>query len=997
MDKERRYFSYVKGQERSEVVEKSDFEKSIFSEQYSQALRLIDSFLHNYQKDSCQILAFCGDRGEGKSSCLKTTHTILNALNKQTDKDDENGGQKHCIDKIEELNREVSNYLKSLQIDNLSDAKFEILEIIDPTFFDKGHNVQELVVGQLYTKFRELYFDKSLNRVSLNNLLKQFERVKHCVTTLKKAESGQINEYDELETLAYSMTLKGEIQKLIAGYLDLQGKKDGKLLITIDDIDLNMEEAYRMCEQIRKYFSNKDVIVLLAVKLDQLRQAVSRALKQSSDPNRDLINSSDIMAEKYLAKFLPVNVRINMPTIFDFTDRYLKIGDKSYDGRTIMDTILELIFQRTRYLFYNSMGVVSPLIPSNLRGFLQLLGLLGEMHNLDKYNNEKQNPEFKRKLEENKHRFKNYFFIEWLRRLPSEVLPKVLDLINLADFTLFNKKVCSILKDIKNAIEERTYDSEEDEEWISDISSSSKTVYNPVTYFDSIVNPANFAYNVSVGDVFYIISLLEKVDLSSDQQNLLFFIKSLYSIRLYESYDVVTEMKDDYYSDKKALKAGIYRYDSNLTDTNELQRLTGGSYFSYPSNSLLGISTDHGQSIDCCILDTSSGINKLCIDASYATENNWRAFFKGEELAGQTPEEHLKFLNEHDQLAIAQGKREEGEKLLHSIRAFKTMEFLALTICQSVTQKELTRDQPDKLRGNFRKNITPAFLTKFNKTFKKYVMFDVMAPFSSLVNPYFTYNRWNAYIPGFYNTAINSPWSLLRKMIGKAVWRRLGEEAFMDYDKKEFLTSHETFQYLHILQSDAVIRNGEVLAAMYENVTLYKRMNKRSATIDHLNDFYRSISSSSMATYSVSPNESDGYPISFSFLNAIEENLEDIMKDYEIEKILFDTFTKNSGAKPNSSVKDSVIRREALPIVLTQDQWLFNEISELLQGRVLNGTEIRKELAQKNKSFANLKLKEKLLYIRTKKDEKMDASELFAYITRNPSRKQRWIDLLVIF
>lgn len=48
------------------------------------------------------------------------------------------------------------------------------------------------------------------------------------------------------------------------------GDPDGKLIIMIDDIDLHTNQATVMVEQIRKYLVQPNVIILLAIKLDQL-------------------------------------------------------------------------------------------------------------------------------------------------------------------------------------------------------------------------------------------------------------------------------------------------------------------------------------------------------------------------------------------------------------------------------------------------------------------------------------------------------------------------------------------------------------------------------------------------------------------------------------------------------------------------------------------------------------------------------------------------------
>ena len=59
----------------------------------------------------------------------------------------------------------------------------------------------------------------------------------------------------------------------------------------------------------------------------------------------------------------------------------------------------------------------------------------------------------------------------------------------------------------------------------------------------SICATDNFGYNVTAGDLFYLFSILEREVLSENDNALLFFLKSLYSIKLYEAYDQVTELE----------------------------------------------------------------------------------------------------------------------------------------------------------------------------------------------------------------------------------------------------------------------------------------------------------------------------------------------------------------------------------------------------------------------------------------------------------------------
>ncbi len=316
------------------------------------------------------------------------------------------------------------------------------------------------------------------------------------------------------------------------------------------------------------------------------------------------------------------------------------------------------------------------------------------------------------------------------------------------------------------------------------------------------------------------------------------------------------------------------------------------------------------------------------------------------------------------------------------------MEFIALSTCQWVTHKDLERNRPDKLKGSYRKNVTPCFLTKYKKTSKKYLIFDILAPFGNLVNPKFCYSRWNEYIPDFFNIALQNPVSLLRKMIGEVVLSRLGEESHNIYMKKVRLSNSEVSEYLHLLQSDAIIRNGEVLAAMFENISSRRYENKEALSIENLPHFYKGIAPSYMSTYKKYVSAEEGYRIQFSFLKGIGDTISAIIDHPELLSLLNETFTKVVISKDKSNISNWNSG--------TIEERLFNELRKLMSNRHLTGAEIRNLLSKELTQFSTLSADEKVSYVRTKKGEAFDVFKLFKYATASTARFSKWCSLFGI-
>ena len=120
------------------VLEEGIFRDSLFQEQYLSAMRsFIDvcRAMNPELENVSNIVAFCGDRGEGKSSCMQTMRQIL--VDKELFKVEDNTSNEHERQYIA-YSRELKQY------------PIYALKVIDPSFFDETHNILDLVISRLY-------------------------------------------------------------------------------------------------------------------------------------------------------------------------------------------------------------------------------------------------------------------------------------------------------------------------------------------------------------------------------------------------------------------------------------------------------------------------------------------------------------------------------------------------------------------------------------------------------------------------------------------------------------------------------------------------------------------------------------------------------------------------------------------------------------------------------------------------------------------------------
>lgn len=790
---------YKIGRERGEIVEKQDFNESIFAEQYVRALSFVSKFVDSKEiSNNLNVIAFCGDRGEGKSSCMRT---VLNMLAPDANTD------KEC----------VKAYIKEKGIQNVSENSFEVLDVIDPSFFDNCHNVIELVLGRMYIQMIERGKEiPDMDYTCRNSIMSKFQQAKKCLYTLHESSDGHIDELQELDALAAGIELKKHMNELIRNFLQLVKKQ--WLIVSIDDIDLNMSEAYRMCEHIRKYLACERCIVFIGVKLNQLQDAISIAIQRSLDktyPSQDVdAFGKEIieMTRKYIEKFLPDAYRINMPKVYSICESVLQIQgeDDICEGRNIKDAVVNLIFSRTRYLFYNSKGGISPIIPNNLRDLIAMIGLLISMPRIeDSYMQ-------KAELEANKRVFKDYFFATWIKRMPQKSREQVEKIINYDLGNALNKTVVAILGGSFAGILERDYN-DENENIEDSAQKEKKTGDRRQELIRGILDSRNFSYNVSLGDVFYLFRLIEMDTLDEESAALIFFLKSLYSIKLYEAYDSITDHPDMVYPvDDEKIK-GIYRIDARFNHTNSLQRLLCGGYFTYCPGDLLPLQGGN-DSYDMRIIN-------------------------GRELAVLLKEIKTK---------IESREYESDENFRIKLQM---AEFFILTITRSVSSKH-TSNIPGAINKN-RSNCEPFYLTRFFPE-TGYYLFDLLAPFYNLSNPRFAYERFSIIAKGLFDFVLQYEDSLLNQII------KCSE------DRTYIKHPNERYTQIHRLQSDALIRNAEVLSAVYENAVLTRDNNRKAVDLNAIQSFYARIQDSHMVT----PMDRD--MISFHFLEPLQNFINEI-------------------------------------------------------------------------------------------------------------------------
>lgn len=777
---------FYSGDENGVVIEEKDYDKSIFRNQYAQALELFDELANRVVDEKGvapnNIIAFSGDRGEGKTSCMLTVKHI-----------------------IESNDTKAFNALTGSIPTKCLDS-YEFLEMIEPSFFDQEHNILELVLGQLYHNFKKYEQD---DRICGSNTHRKtlglFNKVKKCATLLISGKSNLYDSIEELDELAASMSLRKYMNELLEGYLKLTGKD--MLVITIDDMDYNWQGAYDMTKMLTKYLSGSNCIIMVSVSIKQLAEVVKTSFENDVKHEDSSINF-DSIAAKYVNKLIPLHYRVEMPKVLDLSDTPLELYDRingeekpinKYD--TIKKSVVELIFQKTRFLFYNSELNASLIVPDDLRSLRHLLGLLLSMED---YKKDKGSKEIQRKNLENKRIFQSYFYNTWTQQLCKEDREFVQRLVY-NDQSTVNKLVVDYLK---RKADERIKDDE---------------------YCKSIFSTANYTYNISIGDVFYILDYISRNAIDRESKLLVFFLRSYYSIMMYTYYDLISVDINTLHPEKKDEEREIFKVESWFYNTNSMQRIVNGSYFTYKPSTILWTLEE----------DNHIGIDMLCI-----TARSLHALLH--QIKARMPQYNT--LNELDKKIFQEN--------------FRMAELFLLSISRRSYEKDNAKVEIDREIPN------PFFVESFGEDVRYYV-FDIMAPFVNLINVKFTYDRFKGIAGDMYHFARQHNWSLLRKMMEK-----VSPIAGNDPHSKE----QSDYQELR-LASDAVIRNAEILSMLKERIeSLDHVFINETAKARNIEGFYRLLTKKAeMMTYE----KADGYykKITYKFLDVIAEELHQCDKE----------------------------------------------------------------------------------------------------------------------
>lgn len=498
-----------------DVIDETDF----FFSQYKQAATIVRNYGRYNSGESDfenhnNIVAFIGERGSGKTSCMMSFANWL-------------------CGKVE------SAPLEKVWVDNKGERRnepgaFLQLPVIDPSFFSKSYNIVGSLLASLYEDYKRIREcqnrDTNLRPGKVNDFLEALSKAQHSFSLLNADGKGSGDSIEQLEGLSCTLRLKHELYKLVDCYLQFNNAaENSKLVICIDDIDLNTSSAVDMMEWIRKYLIQPNVVILMAIKLDQMtnlkRLSLVKEYRELLEKERMPEYEIDEMAERYISKLIPLAHRVYLPSEIDIPLLYYVQKDPvkgDTNSGVFRDVIVKEIFKKTKYLFYNSPNRTNLIVPRNLR---EALHLMRELYDMEDYDGDLSLSESIRI--KNQSAFKEYLYNDFIdNNLNSKSRGYVEELLSVYDATQYNAEVLSVLKmkfpEVLNPY--LTAKCEFGKEEPLD-----KEIWH-------IFNSTNMSHNISMGDVLWILDWLDNMERSVEESYFLFVVRTFYSMQLSDYY-----------------------------------------------------------------------------------------------------------------------------------------------------------------------------------------------------------------------------------------------------------------------------------------------------------------------------------------------------------------------------------------------------------------------------------------------------------------------------
>lgn len=368
------------------------------------------------------IVAFCAERGQGKTSAMVSFSKALRELHPSTapmGSFQDAAAEDSCLE-------EKSDFWKTNDDFNIQECHFVVIDSIDPTTMECNDSIIKVILSRMFNQF-QTEWEKRMGEPAYDcnhsgskqseriELLKMFQKCYHNLQVIdSKAGSPEDDLLEQMMELGNSSNMRGAMFRLIRKFLRFMCRNSCQsyLVVQIDDADFNIDLAYKIIDDIRRYLVLPQVIVLLSANMSQLETTVEQYFigqYKTSIKNKGLATVARChdIAERYISKVIPGYHRIYLPDLQKalMTEyEHLQVKYLDAKGHNILDEkarkpdenimeaevvysyqdqLLRFLYQRTGIILLNPENFLHNLLPGNMRELTHFLAYFNQMEKLE--------------------------------------------------------------------------------------------------------------------------------------------------------------------------------------------------------------------------------------------------------------------------------------------------------------------------------------------------------------------------------------------------------------------------------------------------------------------------------------------------------------------------------------------------------------------------------------------------------------------------------------
>lgn len=309
------------------------------------------------------------------------------------------------------------------------DCGFTVLPPIDPTILEENQSILAVILSRMYRLAEEAWQNAcslqsysshyTRSEAEKNELLDLFQRCLSGINAIKFRKGEEIKSLLEIHEISDSSILKENFYELTTKLLRFVSKEKPSeypfLVVQLDDTDFQIRKGYEILEDIRKFLTLPNVIILMATDLDMLRNALIQHYIEEFERGlrTKIIGVNDLkkIESKYLDKLIPPTFAVYLPHLDDMLRQqghflqltYIDPEEEEEARRkqrapvnlllppdsgfrtedfSFQSLLLWYIYRKTRIVFAEPLTYMHNLIPTTLRGLAQFLGMLSSMQDV---------------------------------------------------------------------------------------------------------------------------------------------------------------------------------------------------------------------------------------------------------------------------------------------------------------------------------------------------------------------------------------------------------------------------------------------------------------------------------------------------------------------------------------------------------------------------------------------------------------------------------------